>query len=120
MLVVVLDNLIEEFAEFLVGIVGSSVGADSRLDVLNSGENAGFEGDSELVTLFTVFVPDLFGQILAAQGLVSLREDWAGGQLINTLEVISSFAHITRFDLRLLRRILNILGSIATHLIFLL
>ena len=43
MSVVVLDNLIKKFVEAFVRIVGSSISADTRVLVLNTRENAGFE-----------------------------------------------------------------------------
>ena len=41
--VVVLDDLIEELVELLVGALGSSVNTDSGIEVLASGEDTGFE-----------------------------------------------------------------------------
>jgi len=41
--VVLLDNLVEELVEALVGIMGTSIKADTRVQVLDTREDASFE-----------------------------------------------------------------------------
>ena len=69
MSVVVLDHLVEELAEFVVGVVGARVHADARIHVLHARENAGFERDSVFVAQILVLVPHVLRQSLRQQRL---------------------------------------------------
>ena len=74
-LVVVLNDTVEELAELLVGVVGTGIGANARVNILAAREDACFEGDTLLVALVLVLVPDLLGEESADGGLlVLLRE----------------------------------------------
>jgi len=55
--VVVLDDLVEEIAESLVRVVGTSVTANAGIDVLAAREQAGLERDTTLVRDILVLVP---------------------------------------------------------------
>ena len=74
--VVVLDDLVEELVELEVRALGSSVNTDSRVEVLAAREDAGLEADALVVTLILVFVPDLLAQVLGAERLAIIWEEW--------------------------------------------
>ena len=74
MLVVVLDDLVEEVRESSVGVFGTSVATDTRVDVLATGEDTSLEGDTRCITLVVVLVPDILGQVLADERLGAIRE----------------------------------------------
>jgi len=46
MSVIVLDNFVEKLVELGIRIVGAGIKADSGVEVLNTGEDAGLEGDT--------------------------------------------------------------------------
>jgi len=72
--VVVLNNLIEELVELRVGFVGTSVDTDTRVNVLDTGVDAGLERDTVLILLVSVFLPDLLGKALAELRFAVLGE----------------------------------------------
>jgi len=76
MSVVVLDDLVEELVELGVRALGSSVNTDSGVEVLAAREDAGLEADALVVTLILVFVPDLLAQVLGAERLAIIWEEW--------------------------------------------
>lgn len=59
---VVLDNLVEEIGEGLVRVVGASIAANTGVDVLATGKNALFEGDTARVRYILVLVPIVLRQ----------------------------------------------------------
>jgi len=63
-LVVVGDALVEEFAEGRVSVVGSSIDTNTRVLVLDSGEDASLESNALGARLVLVLLPDLLGQAL--------------------------------------------------------
>mmetsp|Transcript_48843 Transcript_48843/g.66506 ORF Transcript_48843/g.66506 Transcript_48843/m.66506 type:complete len:318 (-) Transcript_48843:69-1022(-) len=63
--VVVLNNLIEELVELRVSFVGTSVNTNTRVKVLDTGEDAGLESDTVLILLVLVFFPDILREALA-------------------------------------------------------
>ena len=69
--VVVLDDLVEKLVELVVGVVGASIDADSRVLVGNTRENAKFEGNTLLALLVLVFIPDFLCQTIFASGVCS-------------------------------------------------
>ena len=73
-LVVVLDDLVEEVRESSVGVCGTSVATDTRVDVLAAREDASLERHTRCITLVVVLVPDVLGQVLADERLGALRE----------------------------------------------
>jgi len=96
MLVVVLNNLVEEVSELSVGIVGSGIGTDSRVNILNSRENASFERYTKFIGFIVVFVPDILSKIFADERFSSFWEDWKRGHLLWALEVASGFDNSSR------------------------
>ena len=62
---VVLNDLIEELIEGEVGVVGASIHANSRVEVLASREDTSLEGNTSRIALILVFVPDFLGKVLA-------------------------------------------------------
>ena len=71
MLVVVRDDLVEELAESGVRVVGTGVGADAGVEVLDTRKDADLEADTGGVGLVLVLLPDLLGEILR-EGRVGL------------------------------------------------
>lgn len=64
---VLLDDLVEELVELVVSVVRSSVNADARVLVSNTGENTHFEGDALFAFLILILFPNFFGQALLTQ-----------------------------------------------------
>jgi hypothetical protein len=84
--VVFLDNGIEQFGELGVGIVRTSVETNARIEVLDTRENAGLEGNSRFIALILILLPDLFGEMLGEKRLSS-----GGEESIEILKLISGF-----------------------------
>ena len=63
MFVVVFNDLVEEWCECLVAIVGTGVAANARVGVLASREDSLSEGEAELVFLILQLVPYLAREI---------------------------------------------------------
>ena len=61
MTVIVKNNFVEKFVELGVRTVGTCIAADSRVEVLNSGEDASLESNSIIIKLVLVFFPDFLG-----------------------------------------------------------
>ena len=72
--VVVLHDLVEEVLEGSVGVLRTGVAANARVDILAAREDASLEGDTVLVALVVVLVPDVLGQVLADERLGAIRE----------------------------------------------
>ena len=58
---IVLNDPIKEVLEGGVGVLGASIDADARVEVLTSRENASLEGYSGRIGLIMIFVPDVLG-----------------------------------------------------------
>jgi hypothetical protein len=86
-LVVLLDDVVEELVEGGVGVHGASVAADARVNILGTGEDAGLEGDTSLVTLVVIRLPDILGEVLADERLAVSRELGPAGKILRGLEV---------------------------------
>ena len=74
--VVVLDDLIEELVELQVRALRSSVNTDSGVEVLAAREDAGLEGDTAVINLILVLIPDFLGEVLGAERLSTFWEQW--------------------------------------------
>jgi len=61
--VILFNNGIEKLAEFSVRRVGTSVEADTRVKVLDSGENTCFEGNTSIILLIFVLVPNCLSEM---------------------------------------------------------
>ena len=68
------DNLVEEVLEGGVGVLGTSVAANTRVDVLAAREDASLEADTSGVTLVVVLLPDVLGEVLADKRFAVLGE----------------------------------------------
>jgi hypothetical protein len=85
--VVVLNDLVEEFVEDLVGAVGASVAANAGVDVLATRENAGSERHTHIVTGVLVLFPVILGEEAGNRGLlVGLREERVVLDVLGLLE----------------------------------
>ena len=83
---VVLDDLIEKLVELGVGTVGTSIEADTGIEVLDTRVDAGLESDAHVAFLVLVLIPDLRGQVLAKRRLGASREE--------SLEILKIFARL--------------------------
>ena len=63
--VVLKDDWVEKVCEFLIGIKGSSIDTDSRIEVFASREDASLEGYTESISLIFVLIKDCWGAVLA-------------------------------------------------------
>jgi hypothetical protein len=81
--VVFVDDWVKKLAELLVGRVGSCVDTDTGVDILAATENANLEGDSLVIALVLVFIPNFLGQVLGDKGSASLWEAWEVNQIVN-------------------------------------
>lgn len=88
--VVLLDDLVKHFIEAVVGVVGSGVDTDSRVEVHASGEEASLEGDTAGVGLVFVLFPDLLGEVSGESGVGALGELWHISEFIGVFEEIST------------------------------
>jgi len=79
--VVLLDDLVEEGVEGLVGVLGAGVAADSRVDVLAAREDASLERNTASVALVVILLPNVFGEVLGDERLA------VGGELRPSLEL---------------------------------
>ena len=87
--VIILDNLIEQWGEGVVRIVGSGVNTDTRVGPLGSGEDGLLEGEAELILLVLALLPNIWGKALAEDGLGSSWEVWKTGDSLRSREVRS-------------------------------
>ena len=61
---IVLDNLVEKLVELGVRVMGAGIEADSGVEVLNTGEDAGLEGNSLIAGHVLVLLENFLGQAL--------------------------------------------------------
>jgi len=66
--VILLDDGVEKLVEGGVGIHGTSVAANTGVDVLAAREDALLEGDTGLVALVVVGLPDVLSEVHADEG----------------------------------------------------
>lgn len=85
--VVVLDDLVEEVRESLVGVVGTSVAANAGVNVLAARENALFERDTASILLVLILFPVFLGEETSNRGfLVGLGEERETDDVVGVLE----------------------------------
>ena len=87
---IVLNYPIKEVLEGGVGVLGASIDADTRVEVLTSREDASLEGYSSRIGLIMVFVPDVFGKVLAEERCCAFGELWPVNKIIRALQVFSA------------------------------
>ena len=88
--VVLKNDLIEQVGEPLVGVEGSGVDTDFRVEILATRKDAGLKGNSVRVRLVLILVPDSLGAVLAHKGGGSSGEPGALDKIIWGLEVGSA------------------------------
>jgi hypothetical protein len=91
--VVVLDDLVEELVEGSVGVVGTSIDTDARVEVLDTGEDASFERYTLGALLVFVLVPNFLCKVPLERGLdfFTLREE--GVKVLELVSVSESADH---------------------------
>ena len=85
--VVLLDDLVEELVEGLVGVGAASIAANAGVDVLAAGEDASLEGDTAGVLLVVVLLPDVLCEKSADRRLAVSGELRESSELLRILEV---------------------------------
>jgi len=86
-LVVVGDALVEELVEASVSVVRTGIDTNTRVLILNTGENASFESNALGAFLVLVFFPNFFGEACFELRLAVLGEEGIEvNQLIRGLE----------------------------------
>ena len=91
--VVVLDHLVEELVEFVVGIVGTGIDADAGVLVGNTWENTEFEVNAFLAWLVFVLVPDFLSKAYFALWRRSSVEE-----VVKVNEILWSFVSSVEFE----------------------
>jgi len=81
--VIFLDDLVEHLCEGGIRVVRASVDTDAGVDVLAAREDASLEGDTGLVTLVVVSLPDILFKVLAHERLGALGELGPADEVIN-------------------------------------
>ena len=64
MSVIILNNLVKEWSESIVRVVGSGINTDTGVGPLSSREDTLSEGESELISSVLALFPDVFGKAL--------------------------------------------------------
>ena len=108
---IVLNDPIKEVLKGGVGVFGASIDADTRVEVLTSREDASLEGYSSRIGLIMVFVPDIFGKVLAEERCRAFGELWPVNKIIRTLQVISAHSPLSKTSSR---SSLNIIVRVIT------
>ena len=88
--VILLDDLVEEVLEGGVGVLGTGVAANARVEILAAREDAGLEGNASLVALVMVLVPDGLGEVPGDSGVGAFRELGEASEVIGALEVVTA------------------------------
>jgi len=57
-----LDDLIHEWSEGIVRVVGTSINTDTRVGPLGTGEDALSESESEFISSILALIPNLLGK----------------------------------------------------------
>jgi len=71
-----LDNLVHEWSEGVVGIVGSSINTDTGVSPLGSREDSLSESEAELISSILALFPHISGEALLEKGSSSSWEVW--------------------------------------------
>jgi hypothetical protein len=87
--VVSLDDLVHEWSESIVRIVGSSIHSDTRVGPFTSRENALSESESEFISSILALLPNISGKALLEQRGSSGWEVWESLNLFRVLKVRS-------------------------------
>ena len=87
MAVILLDDGVEKLAEGGVGIRGTSVAANTGVDILAAREDALLEGDTGLVALVVVGLPDVLSEELADEGFGASGELGPACDILRLLKV---------------------------------
>jgi hypothetical protein len=74
--VVSLDDLVHEWSESVIGVVGTSIDTDTGVGPLGAREDTLFEGESELVPSIFALLPDVLGEALGKERCGSGWEVW--------------------------------------------
>jgi len=85
--VVLVDDLVEEGSESVVGVVRSSVDTDAGVGPLGSGEDGLLEGESELVLGVLELLPNLGSKASGQEGLGASGEVRKVGNFLRALKV---------------------------------
>ena len=85
--VVLVDDLVEEGSESVVGVVRSSVDTDAGVGPLGSGVDGLLEGESELVLGVLELLPNLGSKALGQEGLGASGEVRKVGNFLRALKV---------------------------------
>ena len=87
MSVVSLDDLVHEWGESIVRVVGSSVDTNTRVGPLGTGEDSLFERETIFVSSVFAGFPDIWGKAFLEERSSSSWEVWHTLDIIPVLEV---------------------------------
>lgn len=90
MLMVIFNDFVKQFGECSVRIMTSSVEANSRVSVLCSRKNHGFEWYPSFILGILVLIEDFWCKVFAKKRFACSRELDGTSEHINTLELRSS------------------------------
>ena len=88
--VILLNYRVKKLAKGLVGIHGTCVTTNTRVDVLAAREDAGLERDTSLVALVVVCLPHILSKILADKRFGVCRELGPAYEILRLLEFRSA------------------------------
>jgi len=94
--VVSLDNLVHEWSEGVVRIVGSGVNSDTRVGPLGSREDGLSESEAKFISSILALFPDFLGKALLEEGSSTGWEVWITLDILWCVEVGSHHGSIER------------------------
>jgi hypothetical protein len=92
--VVSLDDLVHEWGEGIVRVVGSSVNSDTGVGPFTSREDALSETESEFIFSILALLPNILGKALLEEGSCSCWEEWESFNILWGLEMRSHHSSI--------------------------
>ena len=92
--VVRFDDLVHEWGEGVVRVVGSSVNSDTGVGPFTSREDALSESESEFISSILALLPNILGKALLEEGSSSSWEHWESFNILWGLEVRSHHGSI--------------------------
>ena len=97
--VISLDNLVHEWSEGVVGVVGSSIDTDTGLSVLATGHDGLSESETEFISSILAFLPNVWSKAFGEEGLGTGWEVWHTLDVLWALQVSSDHGSVDGWSL---------------------
>ena len=85
--VVRLNDLVEEWSEGVVRVVGTSIDTDTGVSPLRSGHDGLSESETVLVSSIFALLPDFWGEALGEEGFGAIWEVWHVNDVLWALQM---------------------------------